>query len=91
MTKYPPIRNTSSPTPLKSKDLDAHGRGYPRPQLQRPSWFSLNGLWDFAMDHAAEWRHPRDVTWATANPGAFLAETSASGIGDTSFLRACWY
>ena len=80
-----------SPIPLKSKDLDAHGRGYPRPQLQRTSWFSLNGLWDFAMDRGAEWRHPREVIWETQILVPFSPETSASGIGDPSFLRACWY
>ena len=81
----------SSPTTLKSTDLDAHGRGYPRPQLQRASWVSLNGLWDFATDRGAEWRRPRDVTWDRQILVPFSPETSASGIGDASFLRACWY
>jgi hypothetical protein len=43
------------------------------------------------MDPAAEWRHPRDVTWATRILVPFSPETPASGISDTSFLRACWY
>ena len=77
--------------PLTSTDVDAQGRGYPRPQLRRASWISLNGLWEFAMDRDAAWRHPRDVTWNARIHVPFSPETAASGIGDASFLRACWY
>ena len=76
---------------LASADVDAHGRGYPRPQLRRASWLSLNGLWDFAVDRDGVWRHPRDVSWSARIRVPFSPETTASGIGDTSFLRACWY
>ena len=30
-------------------------RGYPRPQLYRSGWQSLNGEWDFALDPDANW------------------------------------
>jgi len=76
---------------LAAADVDTEGRAYPRPQLQRASWFSLNGLWDFAMDRDAIWRHPREVTWERQIRVPFAPETSASGIDDPSFLRACWY
>ena len=81
----------SSHAPLTSADVDAHGRGYPRPQLRRASWVSLNGLWEFAVDRDAAWRHPREVSWDARIQVPFSPETAQSGIGDTSFLRACWY
>jgi Glycosyl hydrolases family 2, TIM barrel domain/Glycosyl hydrolases family 2, sugar binding domain len=81
----------SSHAPLTSADVDAHGRGYPRPQLRRASWVSLNGLWEFAVDRHAAWRHPREVSWNARIQVPFSPETAQSGIGDTSFLRACWY
>src|SRR5688500_8340133 len=77
--------------PLASADVDTLGRGYPRPQLRRASWVSLNGLWDFAMDRDAAWRHPSEVRWHARIQVPFSPETAASGIGDPSFLRACWY
>ena len=43
------------------------------------------------MDRDAAWRHPRDVSWDARIQVPFSPETAASGIGDTSFLRACWY
>jgi len=59
--------------------------------MRRGSWFSLNGHWDFAFDRDAIWRHPRAVTWSNRIEVPFSPETKASGIGDTSFLKACWY
>jgi beta-galactosidase/beta-glucuronidase len=64
---------------------------YPRPQLERSSWICLNGSWDFALDHAAHWRHPNDVRWHARITVPFAPETPASGIGDTSLYHACWY
>jgi beta-galactosidase/beta-glucuronidase len=76
---------------LPSTDLDACGRAYPRPQLQRASWLSLNGDWDFAVDRDATWQRPHEVQWHARIRVPFSPETPASGIGDQSFLRACWY
>ncbi|HZG66533.1 MAG TPA: hypothetical protein VEZ12_07300, partial [Herpetosiphonaceae bacterium] len=64
---------------------------YPRPQLERPGWTSLNGPWDFALDHDARWRSPDEVVWNARIQVPFSPETTASGISDTSFYRACWY
>ena len=64
---------------------------YPRPQLERADWTSLNGSWDFALDPAAQWRSPGDVTWNATITVPFAPETEASGIADTSFYHACWY
>lgn len=69
--------------------LESHG--YPRPQLERAEWFSLNGLWDFAIDREARWTAPEQVDWNAKILVPFAPESPASGIGDTGFYRACWY
>ncbi len=65
--------------------------GYPRPQLERAKWTSLNGPWDFALDPQTRWRTPREVKWNATILVPFSPETETSGIGDTSFYRRCWY
>jgi hypothetical protein len=64
---------------------------YPRPQLERPDWTSLDGEWDFALDREARWQGPREVHWDRTIRVPFAPETAASGIHDTSFYSACWY
>jgi beta-galactosidase/beta-glucuronidase len=76
---------------IASSELDANGRGYPRPQLQRDLWLSLNGAWDFALDEARRWRRPEDVQWEHQIRVPFAPESPASGIGRTEYLGACWY
>jgi beta-galactosidase/beta-glucuronidase len=71
--------------------LDHAGRGYPRPQLVRDNWTSLNGMWEFALDADAAWRVPGDVVWKQEIVVPFAPETAASGVGNTGFFRACWY
>jgi beta-galactosidase/beta-glucuronidase len=65
--------------------------GYPRPQLEREEWFSLNGEWEFAIDREAECELPDQPEFRQRIQVPFAPETAASGIGDTSFYRACWY
>jgi beta-galactosidase/beta-glucuronidase len=77
--------------PLRCDHLDASGRGYPRPQLRRDPWFSLNGTWDFALDTDAVWRNPADVEWHSSILVPFAPESPTSGIGRTAFISACWY
>ena len=77
--------------PIGSDALDASGRGYPRPQLRRNTWISLNGEWDFALDPDARWERPADVKWNASIRVPFSPETPASGIGDTGFYKRCWY
>lgn len=76
---------------LSSDDLDEGGRGYPRPQLRRATWFSLNGEWDFAIDAPGLWRRPDQVEWRDRIRVPFSPETAASGVGNTGLYRACWY
>jgi beta-galactosidase/beta-glucuronidase len=64
---------------------------YPRPQLERAGWMSLNGQWEFALDHSASWAQPDDVAWSATIIVPFAPETAASGVGDTGFYQACWY
>jgi beta-galactosidase/beta-glucuronidase len=77
--------------PLLSEELDAYGRGYPRPQLRRSGWYSLNGDWDFALDPTGEWTTPGDVAWDRRIRVPFSPETQASGIAEAGFYRRCWY
>jgi beta-galactosidase/beta-glucuronidase len=76
---------------LMSAQLDLYGRGYPRPQLRRDGWISLNGAWEFARDATGAWASPAEVVWTSTIQVPFSPETSASGIGDTGFNRTCWY
>jgi beta-galactosidase/beta-glucuronidase len=73
------------------KPKAAAGHGHPRPLLQRESWTSLNGTWDFVIDADARWRTPREVQWNGTIRVPFAPETEASGVGDTGFYRRCWY
>ena len=84
------IAASTPPPPLDDCGQgDAHG--YPRPQLRRAEWTSLNGTWDFAMDADARWRLPGDVVWAAKILVPFAPETARSGIADTGLNRQCWY
>jgi beta-galactosidase/beta-glucuronidase len=65
--------------------------GYPRPQLRRDEWYSLNGVWEFQLDAEAELSHPRQVEWLRTILVPFSPETERSGVGDTGLYRACWY
>ena len=65
---------------------------YPRPQLVRADWQSLNGIWHFAFDDARRYRRPSDaIEWTHEINVPFAPESIASGIGDTGFHQACWY
>jgi beta-galactosidase/beta-glucuronidase len=64
---------------------------HPRPQLQRDSWRSLDGAWDFALDDDARWSHPNSVVFDRVIRVPYPPESMASGIADPRFHRACWY
>lgn len=73
------------------KSLPLPTDAYPRPQLRRAQWNSLNGEWDFALDSEARWSAPEQVDWNTQIQVPFAPETSASGVANSGFYRACWY
>ena len=56
------------------------GHGYPRPQLRRTSWNSLNGTWSFALDPNATWKTPEEVVRDRAIEVPFSPETEWSGV-----------
>jgi hypothetical protein len=65
---------------------------YPRPQLERPRWTSLNGRWNFAFDNERRYGRPSDIThWPLSIEVPFPPESAASGIGDLGYHAACWY
>jgi beta-galactosidase/beta-glucuronidase len=65
---------------------------YPRPQLVRENWFSLNGKWSFAFDGESQCREPSDsINWEWEILVPFAPESEASGIGNQGFHHACWY
>jgi beta-galactosidase/beta-glucuronidase len=67
-------------------------RQYPRPQLRRASWISLDGPWDFAFDYDMKWRTPAEVPdWPLTIEVPYAPECVLSGIADPGFHRACWY
>jgi beta-galactosidase/beta-glucuronidase len=64
---------------------------YPRPQLRREHWISLNGTWEFAVDESASCTDPASVRWAATINVPFSPETSASGFQADGYLRCIWY
>lgn len=67
------------------------GHGYPRPQLRREGWISLNGVWEFAFDENAAAPNPRAVEWASIITVPFSPETNASGLNATGYFKSVWY
>ncbi|GIZ53876.1 glycoside hydrolase family 2 protein [Noviherbaspirillum aridicola] len=65
---------------------------YPRPQLVREHWQSLNGKWKFCFDDERRFRRPGDpIEWTHEIVVPYPPESRASGIGDRGFHRSCWY
>ncbi len=74
------------------QDLQKDSRhAYPRPQLQRNNWISLNGVWDFAFDAEGVHSDPQAIQWTSLITVPFSPETPASGVHETGLYRAVWY
>ena len=66
--------------------------GYPRPQLRRAEWTSLDGPWRFRFDDERRFSAPGQIQdWPLRINVPFAPEAEASGIGDQRFHAACWY
>jgi beta-galactosidase/beta-glucuronidase len=68
--------------------------GYPRPQLVRAAWVSLDGSWGFAFDDddrglSEHWE--RGGAFALTITVPFPPESPASGVRDAGVHRVCWY
>jgi beta-galactosidase/beta-glucuronidase len=74
-----------------NRPIETNADHCPRPQLVRPHWRSLDGVWEFALDRRARWKTPAEVTWERTILVPYAPETPRSGIGDTDFYEACWY
>ncbi len=62
---------------------------YPRPQMVRPDWLNLNGLWDYALTDAGSY-FPSQYDGKILVP--FAIESALSGVGKTvGENRALWY
>ncbi|MGN6390461.1 MAG: glycoside hydrolase family 2 protein [Burkholderiaceae bacterium] len=65
---------------------------YPRPQLVRSHWQSLDGKWKFAFDNARQYDYPsKPVQWSHEILVPYPPESEKSGIGDRGFHSVCWY
>lgn len=65
---------------------------YPRPQLVRDQWQSLNGPWRFTYDDDRRYRLPGDaIEWTREIEVPFPPESATSGIGERGFHSVCWY
>jgi beta-galactosidase/beta-glucuronidase len=85
------VPKRDGPAELLPDDFDFTRHGYPRPQLRRESWLSLNGEWEFMLDPDGSCVSPREVKWDRTILVPFSPETVRSGIHDTGFYKACWY
>ena len=69
-----------------------HDFAYPRPQLVRDNWMSLNGPWQFAFDDKHRFKMPdAQMTWTHQINVPFPPESSVSGVDDQGFHKFCWY
>jgi hypothetical protein len=82
-----------APTPLmtrwgKQVTPENAWKEYPRPQLARPDWLCLNGLWDFALvDKGAAQPRPEGQILVP-----FPIESALSGVGKrVSHNQQLWY
>ncbi len=66
-------------------------RGYPRPQLERDEWTSLDGQWEFTVDVDGRFVHPAELPWHDRIIVPFSPETKRSGINDSGLYKAVWY
>ncbi|MEO3806148.1 sugar-binding domain-containing protein [Nonomuraea sp. B1E8] len=66
---------------------------YPRPQMVRQDWLTLNGPWQFEIDGGdsglERGLRERELSGTITVP--FAPESELSGLGHTDFMEAVWY
>ncbi|MFF0793803.1 sugar-binding domain-containing protein [Streptomyces spiralis] len=80
---------------MTAPDTTTEEGHYPRPQLRRPQWTDLSGVWQFAFDDedhgvTARWQHEPSVFDRTITV-PYPPESPASGIRDTAHHPVVWY
>ena len=63
-------------------------QNYPRPQLLRADWLSLDGGWRYSFD---ETTLPQGVCWAGEILVPYPPESPCSGVNDPGFHPVLWY
>jgi beta-galactosidase/beta-glucuronidase len=88
-----PIHLDPTYAPVPVQGADAPRPEYPRPQMVRERWLSLNGQWGFEIDRGDSGLErgmvERPLTGAITVP--FAPESQLSGVEDVDFLEAVWY
>jgi beta-galactosidase/beta-glucuronidase len=81
------------PLPSETASIaDEQEAPYPRPQLQRSHWMSLDGPWRFLFEEGRRFRRPWDIEdWPHTIQVPYPPESKASGVGDRGFHSICWY
>lgn len=64
---------------------------YPRPQLRRANWLSLDGPWQAMLDDQAAYAEPAAVPFDRTIIVPLPPEAKASGVHDTGYRRRVWY
>ncbi len=65
---------------------------YPRPELKRDSFISLNGEWDFCFDFTlSKQEQINDISFDKIINVPFCPESKLSGINYTQFINGCVY
>jgi hypothetical protein len=64
---------------------------HPRPQLERASFFSLDGDWEFAFDDQGIWQLPGEPVFSHTITVPYAPEAPRSGIHDEGFHPVVWY
>ncbi|GAA1687537.1 glycoside hydrolase family 2 [Nonomuraea maheshkhaliensis] len=78
---------------MSTVPLDVPRPEYPRPQMVRPDWLTLNGPWQFEIDASDSGleRGLRERELAGTITVPFAPESELSGLGHTDFMEAVWY
>lgn len=67
---------------------------YPRPQLERKDWKSLNGEWEFEVDYSVSGKARKLYEAAHLDKHIlvpYCPESELSGIGCKDFMNCVWY